>query len=330
LDPDAFHVKYDFPTRPDFFVRKRGHGMATYSRQWNGSSWATGAAVEASDATADVIPGYGNADGTPPYFYEVKIPKTVFSGAEKINLCVWSSFGNSEADPNAMAKCVFYAYPEDPLNETNYAWDPLPGVYTTLGAYHENVFNAIAAPSGLTATATGVGAVRLEWTDNSDDEDGFIIERQTPEQSAFEPIDTVGADATTYDDATVPDVEANYAYRVVAYNAAGGRGESQTANVDLVTFVEDLSVVEEFQVVQNFPNPFNPATTIRFGLPEAAQTKLTIFNALGQQIAVLVDRELRAGWHEATFAPHNLPSGVYVYRVEAGDYTETMRMIYLK
>jgi hypothetical protein len=290
----------------------------------------TGETVEASDAIADVIPGYGNTEGTPPYFYEVKIPKTVFDGADEINLCVWSSFGNSETDPNSMSKCVFYAYPEDSLNETDYTWDPNPTVTTTLRVYHENVFNAIAAPSGLTATATGVGAVRLEWTDNSENEDGFIIERQTPSQSAFEPIDTVAADATTFDDATVPDAEANYAYRVVAYTAEGGRGESETANVDLVTFVEDLSAVREFQVFQNFPNPFNPATTIRFGLPEAAQTKLTIFNALGQQVATLLDRDLRAGWHEATFAPSNLPSGVYVYRVEAGNYSKTMRMIYLK
>jgi hypothetical protein len=81
---------------------------------------------------------------------------------------------------------------------------------------------------------------------------------------------------------------------------------------------------------QNYPNPFNPSTTIRYGLPVRSQVMLKVFNSLGQQLAILQNGELDAGEHEVTFNARDLPSGVYFYRLQTGNYTETKRLLLLR
>ena len=85
-----------------------------------------------------------------------------------------------------------------------------------------------------------------------------------------------------------------------------------------------------FELAQNFPNPFNPTTTIRFSLPEESPVRLTLFNALGQQVAVLEQGTREAGWHDVRFDAGRLASGVYVYRLEAGRNVDQKKMMLIK
>jgi hypothetical protein len=71
-----------------------------------------------------------------------------------------------------------------------------------------------------------------------------------------------------------------------------------------------------FELNQNFPNPFNPSTTLRYGLPMDSRVKFHVYNVLGQQVAELVNAEQSAGWYQATWNA-NVASGVYIYRLEA-------------
>ena len=80
---------------------------------------------------------------------------------------------------------------------------------------------------------------------------------------------------------------------------------------------------------QNIPNPFNPSTEISFFLPQAEHIRLTVYDIAGRQIAVLVDAQTPAGWHSARFDGSKLPSGIYLYRLEAGANTMTRRMLLL-
>ncbi len=86
----------------------------------------------------------------------------------------------------------------------------------------------------------------------------------------------------------------------------------------------------EFTLQQNYPNPFNPSTTIRYGLPSRAHVILSVSNALGQQVALLEDGEQEAGYHEVKFDGTDLASGVYFYRLQAGSYARSMKLLLLR
>jgi hypothetical protein len=90
------------------------------------------------------------------------------------------------------------------------------------------------------------------------------------------------------------------------------------------------SLPETFELSQNYPNPFNPSTTISFYLPSASDVSLKVYNVLGQEVTTLVDGSLTAGQHEVRFDAGNIASGVYFYRISAGSFVETRKMLLTK
>jgi hypothetical protein len=81
---------------------------------------------------------------------------------------------------------------------------------------------------------------------------------------------------------------------------------------------------------QNYPNPFNPQTTIGFSIAQPSRVTLSVFNVRGQLVQTLVDDEMAAGTHTVPFNADRLASGVYFYKLNAGSFTETRRMVLLK
>jgi hypothetical protein len=100
----------------------------------------------------------------------------------------------------------------------------------------------------------------------------------------------------------------------------------------IATDVDDdpSSLPRQFALNQNYPNPFNPSTVISFDLPQRANVSLVIFNLLGQEVARLIDRELPAGDHSITWNADSNAAGLYFYRLLAGDFSETKKMVLLK
>ena len=101
-------------------------------------------------------------------------------------------------------------------------------------------------------------------------------------------------------------------------------------NPPLVTSLSEEDVPAAFTLQQNYPNPFNPSTTIRFSLPHRSHVTLTLSNMIGQQVAALVNGEIGAGSHEVKFDGSRLPSGVYFYRLQAGSYTDTKKLLLVR
>lgn len=97
------------------------------------------------------------------------------------------------------------------------------------------------------------------------------------------------------------------------------------------TDVEDEeAVVSKFELSQNFPNPFNPSTIIKYSIPEASKVSLTIFNLLGEAVSTLVNESKSAGNYTVEFNAADLSSGVYLYKLQAGSFVQTHKMILLK
>lgn len=88
--------------------------------------------------------------------------------------------------------------------------------------------------------------------------------------------------------------------------------------------------LQDFSLYQNYPNPFNPSTTIKFALPVAGNVKINVYNLLGQLVETLVDREMQSGYHEINFDGSELASGVYIYQLQAGEYTLAKKMLLMK
>jgi len=86
----------------------------------------------------------------------------------------------------------------------------------------------------------------------------------------------------------------------------------------------------DYVLDQNFPNPFNPSTTIQYALPHATFVRLSVFNTLGQRVAVLRDGVQEAGYHQAEFDGAHVSSGVYYYRIETGSFTAMKKMMLVK
>jgi len=94
--------------------------------------------------------------------------------------------------------------------------------------------------------------------------------------------------------------------------------------------VEDEVIPTKFELSQNYPNPFNPTTAIKFSLAKESKVSLKVFNNLGEQVAELVNGNKSAGNYRINFNASNLASGIYYYRLEAGDFVQTRKMILLK
>jgi hypothetical protein len=89
-------------------------------------------------------------------------------------------------------------------------------------------------------------------------------------------------------------------------------------------------IPQEIALMQNYPNPFNPSTTIRYALPQRSNVTLSVYNTLGQQVAILVNKSQDAGYHEVKFDGSALASGVYLYRIQAGTFVQTKKLTILK
>ena len=100
----------------------------------------------------------------------------------------------------------------------------------------------------------------------------------------------------------------------------------QTVSID-----DDLNLPTEFGLSQNFPNPFNPSTQIEFAMPSAGEVRLTVFDLLGREVATLVNGQINAGTHQATFDATGVASGLYLYRLEVnGREVATRKMTLVK
>jgi arabinogalactan endo-1,4-beta-galactosidase len=98
-----------------------------------------------------------------------------------------------------------------------------------------------------------------------------------------------------------------------------------------LTYVENVKTnVTEFQLYQNYPNPFNPITKISWQSPVNSHQTLRVYDVLGNEVATLVNEYREAGIYEINFDASNLPSGVYIYKLQAGDFTQTRKMTLVK
>jgi photosystem II stability/assembly factor-like uncharacterized protein len=101
-------------------------------------------------------------------------------------------------------------------------------------------------------------------------------------------------------------------------------------NLDKQLVGNSSNVPEEYALFENFPNPFNPSTIIKYSIPELSFVTLKVFDVLGNEIVTLINSEIAAGNYEISWNAERVQSGVYFYRIQAGDFVETKKMVLMK
>jgi len=183
-------------------------------------------------------------------------------------------------------------------------------------------------------TATAVkDEVKLNWTTATEtNNQGFEIQRlQNSKIEKLQDWDVIGfipgfgtttePKAYEYTDSKL--ATGNYTYRLKQVDFDGTSVYSEEVNV-----VVELPL--EYSLEQNYPNPFNPSTTINYTIAEDGFVKLSIYNMLGEEVATIVNTTQKAGKYEVNFNGSNLSSGVYVYRIEAPNFTAARKFTLMK
>ena len=112
----------------------------------------------------------------------------------------------------------------------------------------------------------------------------------------------------------------------------GTAGGGVFRSVGSTTAVEEISssIPSSFALEQNYPNPFNPSTTIQFALARRSHVMLKLYNVRGMEVTTLIDEALTPGIHKVVFEANGLVSGIYFYRIQAGEFVQTKRLTLLK
>ncbi|UCH66823.1 MAG: T9SS type A sorting domain-containing protein, partial [Ignavibacterium sp.] len=179
----------------------------------------------------------------------------------------------------------------------------------------------------FTASVSG-NTVTLNWATATElNNDGFEVQRSTAE-NVWEKIAFIAGNGTTTEERNYSFIDNNlavgqYSYRLKQIDFDGTSELSDVVNVEVIN-------PAQYALSQNYPNPFNPSTTINFTLPEASNVTLKIFNTLGEEVSVLVNRVMEAGTHNVNFDASQLQSGIYFYRLEAGTFNQVRKMTLLK
>jgi len=182
--------------------------------------------------------------------------------------------------------------------------------------------------TSFTATVNNEGSVVLNWSTATElNNQMFEIERKS-ETGQYTTIGYVEGYGTTtepqeysYSDNTVE--TGTYFYRLKQIDFGGQYEYSDEIEVE-------VNGPLTFALEQNYPNPFNPSTNIKYSLPENGFVKLSVYNLVGEEVSVLVNGMVDAGFYEVTFNAANLPSGTYFYRLQTGNTVQAKKMVLMK
>jgi len=199
---------------------------------------------------------------------------------------------------------------------------------------------ALLSPENGVDTLTTTPQFVWESTSDTDLFDRVYYRYRISEDSLFNSVIV----ETEFDSDTVFSTELNleigrYFWQVAAIDTDSlvtwaSNSESEPFSFEIIQKVSNefaSSVPKELTLSQNYPNPFNPSSTIQFGLPEASSVRLEVFTLLGQKVNTLVAGDkMQAGFHSVQFDAGNLSSGIYIYRIQAGNFVQTKRMMLIK
>jgi len=185
-------------------------------------------------------------------------------------------------------------------------------------------------PVELTSFTASIinNSVELNWSTSTEtNNSGFEVQRQYGTED-WETLGFVAGRGTTTEPSNYSykdDLSSSgkYSYRLKQIDFDGSFEYSNVVNID-------VDPVVEFKLDQNYPNPFNPSTVISFSVAKKSNVMLNVYNIIGEQVATLVNEVKESGSYQVEFNAVDLPSGIYIYRLDAENFTSTKKMMLIK
>jgi hypothetical protein len=203
--------------------------------------------------------------------------------------------------------------------------------------FASRIFNNGALPVELTTLTSTIehGSVNLVWhTSTEVNNYGFDVERKSEAEDWLKIGFVIGNGNSnspknySFEDENPPSGKIQYRLKQIDFDGKYKYSDVVEVNIDAPTL---------FALKQNYPNPFNPTTTIKYSIPASlnsskggANVKLSVYDVLGRAVVRLVDEEKLPGNYEVKFDGSNIPSGVYFYRIQAGSFSQTKKLILIK
>lgn len=176
--------------------------------------------------------------------------------------------------------------------------------------------------------------VRLEWSTASESQNSYFEVQRAEGDGVFHTIAELEGAGTTAATSRYSYVDPNvtagiaYGYRLLAVDINGLRREVGLTHINASP--DAPAVIHAWALYANYPNPFNPTTTITYDMLDAAEVQLQVYDLLGRNVATLVSGYQSAGRHQVEFHAGELASGVYFYRIDAGDFSAIRKMVLMK
>jgi uncharacterized protein (TIGR03790 family) len=278
---------------------------------------------------------------SPPSYGQSLIADLIAEGISGVKGYVYEPYSNAIARPHVLFDRYFSSYS---LAESYFMASYLISwMDVVIGDPKTSITFSTSLPVQLAGFAATVlqplRAIRFEWRTISETNNyGFILQRAEISASSFVdvPNSFVAGNGTTVEPRS---------YSWTYYSAPAGTFRYRLKQVDLdgtEHFSDPIVVTNDvvagigsnesldFALHQNFPNPFNPTTTIRFVIPTAGKVLLKIYDVTGREVATLVDTDLPAGTHQREFDGSALASGMYIYKLTTGEKTEQRKLLMMK
>jgi len=316
----------------DFYYQLEG-GMGQYhadlyvkERSFGSTLWSSAILLQQFAAVNNIVSATNTYDGKTHIIYEG--PSSV--AYRNYNGSSWSSettFGSSYLSPKISATS----------NDLFVVW----GEYNDYLKFRQYDANPLT-PNSFSGSVSN-NHPRLDWNINNEaDLNGYEVWRQfiyDPHNPlAWTLIATTSNNYYVDNDVYIGDGSSGQAVYKIRAKDAQTHYSSYTSTVSFdfqglqkrgyLILQEDTS--KEYHLLANYPNPFNPSTTIEFQIPQEGFVSLRVYNTLGEEVATLVNKNLNVGNYSVNFIANDLPSGLYIYRLEANNFTSSKKMLLLR
>jgi hypothetical protein len=238
-------------------------------------------------------------------------------------------------NPSNLTQVATWNWTQNGTKPTRLDVTDIFGAASTDEMYIDNFYFGDAMPTiipveltSFAASVNAAGHVVLNWTTGTEINNLMFEVERSVGNNEFVRVGYVNGQGTTsepqaysFTDAAVSN--GTYFYRLKQIDFSGMYEYSNVIEVDVKGPLG-------YNLSQNYPNPFNPSTVIDFSTVEAGLVKLTVYNLLGEEIQVLRNEYMEPGFHQVTFNALNLPSGMYIYKLETANYVQARKMMLMK